>query len=79
MSALAVIGATQITYDMAPKSLNTGGHSKSDPNAGNEPTGETPEEYFKKHPITTADRAGAGILTLLMIVALVGLCVWIVI
>lgn len=67
-----------MTYDMAPKSLNTGGTSKSDPNAGNQASGTTPEDYFKKHPITTADKAGAGILTVLMIVSVVGLCIWLV-
>ena len=79
MSALAVIGATQMTYALAPKSLSTGATSKSDPNAGSTPAAETPEEYLAKHPMTTADKAGAGILTFLIIVSVLGLCAWLVI
>lgn len=77
MSALAVIGATQITSAMVPLTANTGGTSKSDPNAGNDAP-HNPEDEFKKHPITTADKAGAAILTLLVIGAIVGLSVWII-
>lgn len=75
MSALAVIGATQITSDMVPLTANTGGTSKSDPNAGNDAP-HNPEDQFSK--ITTADRAGAAILTILIIGAIIGLSVWIV-
>lgn len=74
MSALAVIGATQITPGMAPKTLNTGGTSKSDPNAGI----EAPHDpYSKLSPIGTADKAGAAILTFFVLSSLIGLCVWI--
>jgi len=77
MSALAVIGATQITESMKPLTANTGGNSSSDPTAGTEAP-HTPEDEFKKNPITTADKAGAVILTILAIGAVVGLSVWIV-
>lgn len=77
MCALAVIGATQITQAMVPLTANTGGSSKSDPNAGNDAP-HNPEDEFKRNPITTADRAGAAILTILIIGAIVGLSVWIV-
>jgi len=75
MSALAVIGATQITADMIPLTANTGGTSTSDPNAGNDAP-HNPEDQFTK--ITTGDRAGAAILTILVIGAVVGLSLWIV-
>lgn len=77
MSALAVIGATQITQAMAPLSFNTGGNSKSNPNAGEDAPHDATDE-FKKHPITGGDRAGAAILTILVIGAIFGLGVWIV-
>lgn len=77
MCALAVIGATQITSAMVPLTANTGGTSKSDPNAGNDAP-HNPEDEFKKNPITTADKAGAAILTLLVIGAVVGLSIWII-
>lgn len=77
MSALAVIGATQITPAMAPKTAANGGSSKSDPNAGSEAP-HNPSDEFKNHPITTADKAGASILTILAIIFVVGLSIWIV-
>jgi len=77
MCALAVIGATQITQDMIPLTANTGGKSSSDPNAGNDAP-HNPEDEFKRNPITTGDKAGAAILTILIVGAVVGLSVWIV-
>lgn len=77
MCALAVIGATQITPDMAPLTAATGGTSKSDPGAGLDAP-HNPEDEFKKNPITTADRAGAAILTIAIIGSIVGLSFWIV-
>lgn len=77
MSALAVIGATQIKPNMVPLTANTGGTSTSNPNAGTDAP-HNPEDEFKRHPITTADRAGAAVLTILIIGAIVGLSVWIV-
>lgn len=75
MSALAVIGATQITPAMVPLTANTGGNSKSDPNAGNSAP-HNPEDAFAK--ITDGDRAGAAIFTILIVAAVAGLCVWII-
>lgn len=77
MSALAVIGATQITQDMIPLTSTTGGTSSSNPDAGNDAP-HNPEDEFKRNPITSGDRAGAAILTILIIGAVIGLCVWIV-
>lgn len=77
MSALAVIGATQITSAMVPLTASTGGSSKSDPNAGND-AAHNPEDEFKKKPITGGDRAGAAILSILIIGVIIGLSIWIV-
>ena len=67
MTALSVIGSNLITSQMAPFTAKTGGTSKSDPNAGS--TEVSPD---KSKPITTADKAGAGILTILVIIGIVG-------
>lgn len=75
MTALSVLGANLITDKMVPLTANDGGKSKSDPNAG--ATAPTfPHENAKE--ITTADRAGAGILTVLVIVGVVGGAWWLV-
>ena len=75
MAALSVIGSTLNRQDLAPLSQRTGATSKSDPNAGsNAPTNPA----ALRSPITTADRAGAGILTVIMVVVVVGGAVWLV-
>lgn len=72
MTALSVVGANLISANIAPLTADNGGKSVSDPNAGSSaPT--FPHEDASD--ITTADRAGAGILTVLVIVAVVG-CAW---
>ena len=75
MSALSIVGANLITDSMAPVTDATGGQSKGNPTAGtgsnvNAPPGTT-------SPITTTDRAGAGILTAIVIIAVVGGTLWI--
>lgn len=52
----------------APVSTETGGNGSSDPNAGIEDYSRPPQ----LPPITTADKAGAGILTLLLVAGVVG-------
>jgi hypothetical protein len=75
MQALAVIGANLINPSMAPLNTRTGGTSKSDPNAGSD-TDADPTKNQK--PITTGDKAGAAILTILIIVGIVGGSIWII-
>jgi len=75
MQALSVIGATQINSGIAPKSIKTGGTSKGDPNAGSD-ANASPSVTTSK--ITTADKAGAGILTVLCIFIVIGGSVWII-
>lgn len=73
MQALSVIGATAMNAGIAPKSSKTGGTSKEDPNAGG---GVDPDPIHTK-PMTTKDKAGAGILTVLAIILIVGGAFWI--
>lgn len=75
MTALAVVGANLIDDKMVPLSADTGGKSASDPGAGaSAPV--FPHDQFSE--ITTADRAGAGILTVLVIFGMVGGAWWLV-
>lgn len=75
MAALEAIQNVLIKNLDPPVTLKTGGTSKGDPNAGG-----TPDETF--HPtwkvITTGDRAGAGILTTLMLGGMIGGSAWLV-
>lgn len=75
MQALAVVGATQMNPGKAPKSANTGGTSQSNPDAGND-VDAAPEIKFK--PLTTGDKAGASILTILIVLAVIGGGIWII-
>jgi hypothetical protein len=75
MQALSVIGATQINSGIIPKSIATGGTSESDPNAGSD-ANASPAVTASK--ITTADKAGAGILTVLCIFIVIGGSIWII-
>ena len=74
MSALAAINANLIPLEHlpAPLTLATGATSKQDPSAGTAVDTET----FK--PITTADRAGAWILTLIWLTMWFGGTYWLV-
>jgi mannan endo-1,6-alpha-mannosidase len=75
MAALSVIGTVLNRGDIAPKSLRTGATSESDPDAGND-AADDPTVIRK--PITTADKAGAAILTILMVAMVVGGAIWMV-
>ena len=76
MSALEVIQANLIDYVAGPVSADTGGTSEGDPNAG---TGSRvgPGD-LDRSTVTTADRAGAGILTVLIVLFVVGGAWWLV-
>jgi mannan endo-1,6-alpha-mannosidase len=77
MSALEVIISTQIGRIQAPFTNTTGGTSVGNPNAGAGSVDTTDE--LTNDPVTTGDRAGAGILTAVVVVALVGGVAWMVI
>ncbi|KAJ5618790.1 Six-hairpin glycosidase [Penicillium lagena] len=77
MAALEVIQANLITKVAAPVTDDNGGTSKGNPNAGATP--EDPRPHVLTMPITTADKAGAGILTALMMVGIAsstGFLIW---
>lgn len=57
-----------------PVTSNTGGDSKSDPNAGSGSGGDSDKNKTK--PITNGDKAGAGILTTIFVVGWAGSMVW---
>ena len=75
MAALSVIGTNLLTSAMVPLTKGTGGNSVSNPEAGTESPNTQPGATVK--PITTSDRAGAGILTFLIIVGVIGGAWWI--
>lgn len=64
MAALAVVGSTLATSNMAPLSLSSGATSKSDPDAGNDDETDKPKPL---PPISGADRAGAAIFTIILV------------
>jgi mannan endo-1,6-alpha-mannosidase len=74
MAALEVVQSNLITQVAAPFTNKTGGTSVGDPGAGTQ-SPLNPADYVV--PPTTADRAGAGALTALVILALLGLIGWI--
>ncbi|KAJ5671435.1 Six-hairpin glycosidase [Penicillium longicatenatum] len=76
MAALEVIQANLITKVAAPVTSDDGGTSKGDPSAGGKPPQPTPDAL--SYPITTGDRAGAGILTAMMMITVGGSAGWLV-
>ncbi|KIW68988.1 hypothetical protein PV04_04895 [Phialophora macrospora] len=75
MAALSVIGSTLNRDSLTPKSTRTGATSKGDPNAGSEAP-KSPSALRSK--ITTGDKAGAAILTILATAIIIGGAVWLV-
>ncbi|OCK85630.1 glycoside hydrolase family 76 protein [Lepidopterella palustris CBS 459.81] len=70
MSALSVIAANLIGEVTAPYSAVTGGTSKGNPSAGT--GGGATQNPLVGSPITTGDKAGAGIITTLVLVTILG-------
>lgn len=75
MTTLAVVGANMINSQIVPLTADTGGKSASDPNAGATAPTFPHDDYSE---ITTADRAGAGILTVLVVFGMVGGAWWLI-
>lgn len=75
MAAMSVIGANLIGGAPSPVTEKTGGTSKGNGNTGGSLTAS---EALGMGTITTADKAGAGILTVGMFVFCVGGAVWLV-
>ena len=81
MSSLSAIGANMIKADTSlkkPYTTKTGGTSKGDPAAGTggEQTGSLPNAYTAK--IATSDKAGAGVVTALVLILILGGGFWLV-
>lgn len=76
MAALSILGTNLLTDAMMPLTNNTGGTSVSNPGAGSAST-INPQSDATVKAVTTSDRAGAGILTLLIIVGVIGGAWWI--
>ncbi len=75
MGALSVISSLLNRAGIKPLSLRTGATSESNPSAG---TPATTDPAATRSPITTGDKAGAAILTLIISVVLIGGGVWLV-
>ncbi|KAH7375514.1 family 76 glycosyl hydrolase [Plectosphaerella cucumerina] len=71
MNVLSAVSALLIDEAEPPVTNATGGTSQGDPNAGQNSV--APQEF---QPLTTADRAGAGILTFLILTGAVGTWGW---
>lgn len=81
MSALAVIGAQMLSINPSlatPYTADTGGTSKSDPSAGTgtSSSGSLGQSAVYTRTITTADKAGAGITTAIVLCFLIGGPIW---
>lgn len=76
MSALSVISANLISEVKPPYSSNSGGTSQGNPSLG---TGSTAPPDAKYDEVTTADKAGAGILTALVVGVTVGGAWWMIV
>lgn len=79
MSALEVIQSQLISPSRSPVTKNTGGISKGDPSlgtSGDYGSGALPPTTFGA--ITTASKAGAGILTAVVLLGWLGLVWWII-
>ena len=72
MSALEVILGNLINQAPPPVTNSTGGTSKGDPSAGTG-NGQVLTPYV---PPTTADKAGAGILTAVVLISALGIFIW---
>ncbi|KAL2127507.1 hypothetical protein VTI74DRAFT_10623 [Chaetomium olivicolor] len=74
MSVLAALSTLLIDQDhvlKGPLTNSTGGTSKGDPNAG----GDT-NEFHPPKPVTTGDKAGAGIVTVVVLASFLASIVW---
>lgn len=76
MSSLSVLASSLIgeKEDAGPKSAKTGGKSKPNPNAGTGDRSSDPGAELSD--ITTGDKAGAGILTVVFVVGWIGAMTW---
>ncbi|RMD43138.1 hypothetical protein DV735_g2039, partial [Chaetothyriales sp. CBS 134920] len=76
MSALEVVQTNLLTAVAGPVTANTGGISEGDPNAGS--SSKIDADDLNQSVITTADRAGAAIMTVVISVLVIGGACWLV-
>ena len=76
MSALSVIQSNLISKVAAPVTDHTGGTSKGDPSAGTNTGGSPTTSSSLTRKMTAGDKAGAGILTTIICVGLLGSLAW---
>ena len=74
MAAIEFFGSLVMPYKLGPLSAATGGSSKGNPSAGSGAPLQVPG--YLTSVITTADRAGAGIVTTMICFCLVASAVW---
>lgn len=77
MSALSIFSSAMTIHKKnvrGPLTSDTGGTSESDPDAGT----DTKDSHKKLPDVTTADRAGAGILTVIFVCGWAGGLAWLV-
>jgi mannan endo-1,6-alpha-mannosidase len=74
MAALEIVQSLLYPSAPGPASVNNGGISKSDPNAG----AEAPKTGPVFNPVASGDKAGAGILTLLVLSSIITGAWWMV-
>ncbi|KAL8653891.1 MAG: hypothetical protein Q9210_001842 [Variospora velana] len=77
MSALSVIQSNLISKVAAPVTADKGGTSKGNPDAGTGPSRTVEVDPVLTRKVTMADKAGAGILTALVLGGLLGSTWWI--
>lgn len=77
MSALSVIQANLISKVAPPVTADRGGNSTSNPDAGSGSTSTNPLDPVLTRKVTMGDKAGAGILTAVVLGGLVGSTWWI--
>ena len=75
MGALEVIQANLIDQVPVPVTNNTGGTSKGDPGAGGGGSSSS-NPALSQDPITGKDKAGAGVLTTLVLISVIGGAWW---
>ena len=76
MAAMEVFLANLITKVDGPVTNSTGGTSKGDPSAGSGGTSRQPA--LQQGAVTNKDRVGAGILTIMVLIGVIGGAWWIV-
>lgn len=78
MSAMQIIGSLLVQQSAQPVTANSGGISKGDPNAGTGGDTSSTTGAPELDEVTAGDKAGAGILTALVIVGMLGGTWWMV-